>query len=169
MPIYLSDLDAGTPPFLTITFLKSSLSQFYTSGRILTFVLCDLAFGTSPAEDTIDGILTKAKYAATFDVQICGSTFPAVSNWLTFLPSARACVEVPWFFTLTGTLVWFAGVLALIYLLFRAVWLLLWLMFRVLHFLLESLGGFGLWAVGVLGGWLGMKEVPVVVVVETGE
>lgn len=167
MPISLSDLDADTLPFL-----KSSLSHFYDSGRILAYFLCDLAFGSSPADDALNALLAKANYAAKFDVQICGSAFPVVDNWLTFLPAARVCVEVPWFFTLLGTLVWFVGVLALAYLLWTAAWLLLWVVYRVLYFGLECVGGFGLWAVGVLGGWLGMGEVdggevPVVVVVDT--
>ena len=81
-------------------------------------------------------------------------------------------MEVPWFFTMLATLVWFVGVLALTHLLWRAVWLLLWAVYRLLDFGLECVGGFGLWAVGVLGRWWGIREVavrevPIVVVIDT--
>lgn len=87
-------------------------------------------------------------------------------------------MEIPWFFTVLGALVWSVGVLCLVHLGLNLVWLLLRLVWLVVHFLLGCVGEFGLWAVGVLGGWLGMKEeeeeeeeegreVPVVVVVDT--
>ena len=81
-------------------------------------------------------------------------------------------MEVPWFFTVLGVLVWFVGVLCLVTLLLRLVWLLVRVIWLVVRFLLGCVGGLGYWAVGILGGWLGMREevvreVPVVVVVNT--
>ena len=170
MPLYLSDLNADTSPFLTTSFLKSSLSYFLASGRIFALFVCDLAFGPAPHTDTINALFAKANYAADFKVQICGSTFPVIDNWLTFLPSATACVDVPWFFTVLGVLIWFVGLVCLLKLALESVVLLMKVVWLVVYFGLESVGEFGGWAVGVLGGWLGMreeevrKEVPVVVV-----
>ena len=170
MPFYLSDLNAEIPPFLTTPFLKSSFSDFFASGRILALFLCDLAFGPAPHNDTINALFAKANYAADFNVQICGYTFPVIDNWLTFLPSAKACVEVPWFFIVLGVLVWIVGVLCLFNYVSNLVWALMRGVWFVVCFLLESLGELAYWAVGVLGRWLGMeeeegrKEVPVVIV-----
>ncbi len=69
-----------------------------------------------------------------------------------------------------GVLVWFVGLVCLLNLVLGLVLLLLKVVWLVVYFVLESFGEFGYWAVGVLGGWLGMreeevrKEVPVVVV-----
>ena len=174
MPFYFSDLNADAPPFLTTSFLKSSLSQFHASGRILILFLCDLFFGPSPPEDTISALFAKANYAADFQVQVCGSTFPVVNNWLTFLPSAKVCLEVPWFFTLLAVLMWLIGVACLVQLVLSSVWMLLKGMWLTVYFLLESVGRFGYWALGVLGRGLGMSQegegqVPLVVVVDTEE
>ena len=172
MPFYLSDLNADAPPFLTTSFLKSSLSQFLASGRILVLFLCDLIFGPPRPEDTISALFAKANYAADFKVSVCGSTFPVVDNWLTFLPSAKVCLEVPWFFTLLAVLMWSIGVACFVQLVLSLVWLLLRGTWLTIYFLLESVGKFGYWTLGVLGRGLGMSEevegvVPVVVVVDT--
>lgn len=172
MPLSLSDLNADTPPFLTTPFHKSSLSHFLASGRILALFLRDLALGPSAPEDTINALFAEGNYAADFKVRICGSTFPAVNNWLTFLPSAEACVEVPWVFTVLGVLVWVVGVLCLFGLVSSSVWLLVRMIWLVVGFLLDCVVELAGWAVGVLGRWLGMgeegpREVPVVVVVDT--
>ena len=162
MPLYLSDL--------TAPFLKSSLAHLLTSARILALFFCDILFGPARPEDTLTALLSKANYAAAFQLQLCGDVFPAVDNWLTFLPSAKACVEVPWFFALLGALVWAVGWVALVCAVGRAAWVALRAAWWAVYFLLECVGGSGYWAVGVLGGWLGMKEegeVPVVVVVDT--
>lgn len=69
-------------------------------------------------------------------------------------------------------LVWFLGVVCFVHFVLSSAWLLLRGLWLVVYFLLESVGGFGYWAVSVLGKWLGMSEggggeVPVVVVVDT--
>ncbi len=81
-------------------------------------------------------------------------------------------MDVPWVFTVLGVLVWFVGLVCLLNLVLNLVLFLSKVVWLVVYFALESFGRFGYWAVGVLGGWLGMreevvvvrKEVPVVVV-----
>lgn len=83
-------------------------------------------------------------------------------------------MEVPWFFTVLGLLVWFVGVLCLVFLALGLVSSLVRMVWAVVYFLSDCLVELAGWAVGVLGRCLGMEEeekrerkVPVVVVVDT--